>query len=153
MRAHRSRWREAIVGAAALAMIAAVGAVASYWTNRELPAVRLALADLNEIAAGDVLKLEPEDVLWVDARFEKDYEAGHLPRAVCFNEANWEAQTSALVFGWRPGKRVVVYGKDARATRRMASIIAVIIGLGDVVFCRGDWEELATAFGREGGER
>jgi len=153
MRADRSRCKEAIVGAAALAMIAAVGAVASFWTNRGLPAVRLALADLDEMATGDVLGLEPETVLWVDARFEKDYEAGHLPRAVCFNETNWEAQASALVFSWRPGKRVVVYGKDARATRRMASIIAVIIGLGDVVFYRGDWEGLASAFGREGGER
>lgn len=153
MRALRSRCKEAIVGAAALAMIAAAGAAASYWTNRGLPAVRLALAELNEIAAGDVLELEPENVLWVDARLEKDHEAGHLPRAVCFNEVNWEAQTSALVFGWRPGRRIVVYGKDTRATRRMASIITVIIGLGDLNFYRGDWEELATAVGREGGER
>lgn len=145
--------REGLIGAAVLVAIAALGALASFWMNRDLPPVRLAAAGVGTIAPAGLVRLDGGKVLWVDARWEKDYESGHLPGAVCFNEMNWEAQVSALVFGWRPGVRVVVYGAkdEIRSARRMAAIISAVIGLRDVSVFRGDWKALRVSFGSEKG--
>lgn len=147
--------RAALGGAIALAGVAAVCAAGSYWLHRGLPEVRLACADVRGIGEGDLMGMEPSAVLWVDARWEQAHEAGHLAGAVCLNEMNWEAQVSALVFSWRPGKSVVVYADpgDSRAARRVAALARVAIGFEDVAYFDGDWRDLRVGFGATEGAR
>ncbi len=153
---HRTRnlW-EGIAGAAALAGAAGICGLISFLMHRDLPAVRLACAAVRGVTIDDVLEPGAGDVLWVDARWEQAHEEGHLAGAVSFNEVNWEAQVSSLVFAWRPGTRVVVYAEagDTWAARRVAALATVAIGLTDVAFLRGDWREARSAFGSAGGVR
>ncbi|MCC6356100.1 MAG: hypothetical protein IT577_19605 [Verrucomicrobiae bacterium] len=146
--------RSAALGAFALAASAGLAGAGSFWWHREIPAVRLACADVRGLGVGEAGGLEPGRVLWVDARWEQAHEGGHLAGAVCFNEMNWEAQASSLVFAWRPGMAVVAYAEpgDGRSARRAAAIARVAIGLEDVRYLEGDWRQLRAAFGAAGGE-
>lgn len=150
----RSAW-VTLAGALALAGVAAVGATGSFWLHRDIPSVRLARAEVSRVGVGEAMRLEPGGVLWVDARWEQAYEAGHLAGAVCLNDMNWEAQVSALVFTWRPGMRVVVYAEpgDSWTARRVAALARVAIGLEDVGYLDGDWRDLRAGFGATEGAR
>lgn len=151
---HRSRsLGEAIAGAAALAGAAGICGLVSFLMHRDVPAVRLACAEVRGVTIDDMMDPGAGDVLWVDARWEQAHEEGHLAGAVSFNEVNWEAQVSSLVFAWRPGMRVVVYAEagEGRVARRVAALAHVAIGLPDVSYLDGDWREARWAFGSAGG--
>jgi hypothetical protein len=139
----------ALRGAALLGALALVPAAASWFVLREDPVIRLACARVPAIGAAEAAE---GPVLWVDARWERTFEAGHIAGAVCFNEVNWEAQVGTLAFSWRPGMRVVVYGEpgDAQAARRTAAIARECVGLPDVAVLRGDWRALGARLGTEG---
>ena len=49
------------------------------------------------------------DVLWVDARPDADYSAGHIPNDFSLNEDRWNELLPHMLERWVPGRKVVVY--------------------------------------------
>jgi len=80
-------------------------------------------------------------ILWIDARSEKEYQAGHIPEALWLNEANFEVGLDSLLDRWSPENVLIVYcGSKAcddsqhLATRLKAS------GFTNVYVLEGGWE-------------
>jgi rhodanese-related sulfurtransferase len=84
-----------------------------------------------------------DNVIWLDARPENEYEQGHIPKAILLNEDRWNELLPQFLGQWSPDKRVVVYcsarscnlaGDVARRLREEAQ-------LKDVYVLEGGWEE------------
>ena len=50
-----------------------------------------------------------EKVLWVDARPDDQFVAGHVPGAMQLNEDRWEELMHQVLGAWSPERKVVVY--------------------------------------------
>ena len=94
-----------------------------------------------EISLREALRLR-QQILWVDARSRREYDAEHIPGALLLNEPEWDALLLALLDRWRPGQRVVVYcGSGAcRASRAVAEQLKEF-NLGPVEVLQGGWEK------------
>jgi rhodanese-related sulfurtransferase len=57
----------------------------------------------------DEARKEPAPIVWIDARPEDAFQAGHIPGALDLNRDNWEATLPNLFELYRPGKVVIVY--------------------------------------------
>lgn len=81
-------------------------------------------------------------VLWVDARSDAEYKAGHIPRAIPVNEDDWDAGLGRLVMAWRPDAIVVVYCTSDRCDTadRVARQLRADLGTGDIRVLAGGWE-------------
>lgn len=70
------------------------------------------------------------DALWLDARGLDDYAAGHVPGALHFTEADWEAALPVLIERWQPDAPIIVYcdtaacGTAARVAARLRRELA-----------------------------
>jgi rhodanese-related sulfurtransferase len=81
------------------------------------------------------------DVLWVDARSEDDYEAGHVPGAISLNLENWDQLFPKFLDSWTRDKKVVVY--CSAATCELSREVAERLrknGLSSVYVLKGGWE-------------
>ncbi len=96
-----------------------------------------------EIRLADVLA-SGEDVLWLDARGNKDFLAGHIPGAMQLNEDNWdELFMEFLQSGrWTPGKRIVVYcgSSGCHASHSVAEKLRKNAGIPNVWVLKHGWE-------------
>ena len=54
-----------------------------------------------------------QNVLWIDARSAKDYEAEHVPGAILLNLEGWDKLFPQFLDQWDPEKKVVVYCSSA----------------------------------------
>jgi rhodanese-related sulfurtransferase len=51
-----------------------------------------------------------DNVLWVDARPNDEFDRDHVPGAISLNEDHWsEGLSQFLASQWSPGKKIVVY--------------------------------------------
>jgi rhodanese-related sulfurtransferase len=84
------------------------------------------------------------DVLWVDARSDKEYAREHFPNAISLNEDRFNEQLPAVLVAWSPGKRVVVYcsTQECGASRAIAQRLQREANLDDVFVLEGGWEML-----------
>jgi rhodanese-related sulfurtransferase len=82
--------------------------------------------------------------LWIDARPEDEFAREHLPNALPLNEDHWDAQLPAVLAGWSPEKRVVVYcgEKSCGASRAVAQRLRKEAQLKNVFVLEGGWEAL-----------
>lgn len=88
------------------------------------------------------------DVLWVDARKDSEFAAGHVPGAILLNEERW----GDLVFEHQDrlqsalGKPVVVYceGSGCERSSHIAARLRELIGLEPVHVLRGDWRQVSA---------
>ena len=51
----------------------------------------------------------PAPIVWIDARPQDAFEAGHIPGALDLNRDNWKAALPSLFELYSPGKVVIVY--------------------------------------------
>lgn len=49
------------------------------------------------------------NAIWVDARPDSEFAAGHVPGAIQLNEDRWNELLPGLLSAWTPDKKIVVY--------------------------------------------
>lgn len=83
-----------------------------------------------------------EQVLWIDARERKAYQAAHIPGAVLLNEDEWEDAIPAFLQAWDPNKTIIVYGENAKntASQAIAERLRSEVQLESVYVLKGGWE-------------
>lgn len=98
-----------------------------------------------EIELNEALDLE--NVLWVDARVDADFESGHLEGAVLVNEESWEAGFVGLLEVWSPDRTVVVYCSTQSCLRshHVAVRLREELGAQDIFSLKGGWEAIRAA--------
>ena len=81
-------------------------------------------------------------VLWVDARGERDYEDQHMPNAVLLNEDNWDRLLPPFLEQWQPETKVVVYcnSTGCQASSAVADRLRREVGLDSVYVLKDRWE-------------
>ena len=81
------------------------------------------------------------EVLWVDARSSKDYEAEHVPGAILLNLEDWEQLFPRFVDQWRPEQKVVVYCSSTACelSHEVAERLKAN-GISPVYVLKGGWE-------------
>lgn len=96
-----------------------------------------------------------EGAVWVDARADADFEAGHVPGALSLNEEDWEAGFPALLEVWAPGTPIVVYcsSESCMRSHHVAERLRLELGVEDAFSLRGGWEVLLEAGMVEGGAK
>ena len=81
------------------------------------------------------------DVLWIDARSLKEYEAEHVPGAILLNLEDWEQLFPRFVDQWRPEQKVVVYcsSTSCELSHEVAERLKTN-GISPVYVLKGGWE-------------
>jgi rhodanese-related sulfurtransferase len=82
-----------------------------------------------------------EKVLFVDARVQARYDAGHIPGALLLNEELWEDLFPKFADAWDPDKVVVVYcdGAACEASHRVAERLRQALGVETIFVLKGGW--------------
>ncbi len=88
------------------------------------------------------------NVLWVDARSRRAYEAEHIPEAILLNAAEWEDLASPFLDAWDPDVPIVVYcdSESCDASSRIAERLRKEMGIGSVFVLIGGWETWKKAY-------
>ena len=83
-----------------------------------------------------------ESVMWVDARPDAQFQAGHIPNAVQLNEDRWDELLPQLLGTWSPDRKVIVYcsSQSCAASHEVAKRLRENAGLKDVYVLKGGWE-------------
>ncbi|HSY53869.1 MAG TPA: rhodanese-like domain-containing protein [Opitutaceae bacterium] len=125
---------------ALLLVLALVPALVTAWLHPKRPALGWARPAVTELALADALGLAPP-VIWVDARPDDEYGAGHVPGAVSLNEDRWDALLPKFLEAWQPGMRVVVYCNSQRcdASREVAVRLRHELQIDNVFVLQGGW--------------
>ena len=80
-------------------------------------------------------------ILWVDARSEREFQAGHVPSAVLLNQEAWEELLPDFLALWQPGKMVVVYcdTEKCRASQEVAVRSRRELQIDDIFVLKNGW--------------
>lgn len=96
----------------------------------------------------DALSSESAPILWVDARRENEYAAGHVPGAILLNEDRWGdlVATHLDTLQAALSRPVVVYcdGSGCERSQHIAQRLRQTVGLDRVYVLRGDWRIVAA---------
>ncbi|MEM6884625.1 MAG: rhodanese-like domain-containing protein [Verrucomicrobiota bacterium] len=95
-----------------------------------------------EVTLEDVLKWE--NILWVDARSQTSFDAGHVSGAMRLTETEWEAGLPPLLDVWQPDQKIVVYcaSISCQSSHKVAKRIRNEVGLPEVYVLKRGWEVL-----------
>jgi rhodanese-related sulfurtransferase len=82
-------------------------------------------------------------VLWIDARAEDQFAAGHVPGAMRLNEDEWNALLPQVLAVWSPERKLVVYcsRQTCNLSHDVAERLRKEAGLKNVYVLLGGWEE------------
>ena len=123
----------------ALAIVPAIGE-AIYFRNKvswqsPVPA--------SELVTVDQARSWGDNVIWVDARPDNEFEGDHIPGAILLNEDRWTDLLPQLLGQWSPEKKVVVYcsAQSCNASREVAKRLRDEAQLRNVFVLDGGWEE------------
>ena len=88
-----------------------------------------------------------ETVMWVDARPDEQFNAGHIPNALLLNEDRWNELLPPLLATWSPDKRVIVYcsSQSCAASHAVARRLREEAGLKEVFVLHDGWEAWKAA--------
>lgn len=97
-----------------------------------------------ELAAGEIRVEDARvlDLVWIDARSEADYEAGHIPGAIRLNEDNWDAAIFGLMAEWLDNPRpIVVYceSESCGTSKRVAERLRADLADAEIYSLHGGW--------------
>jgi len=123
----------------ALAFAPAIGE-AIYFRNR--------VSWQSPIPASELVTVEQarswgDNVIWVDARPDNEFERDHIPGAVSLNEDRWNELLPQFLGQWSPEKKVIVYcsAQSCNASREVAKRLRDEAQLKNVFVLDGGWEE------------
>lgn len=128
-----------------IAVLALLGTVAIFLFHPRMPAwYEVRQVAENEITLQGVSQLEGK-VIWIDARSEKDFEAGHVEGALQLNQEAWAdlLWKHRDVIEGSQGTPVIVYcdGKRCKRSGEVAERLRTEMGLSPVYVLKGDWRE------------
>jgi len=96
-----------------------------------------------EVRLAEVLQ-SGEEILWIDARSESDYNKEHIPGAILLNEDRWDELFMQFMMSgrWRPGVKIVVYcgSSGCQASHAVAERLTKKSGIPNVWVLKGGWE-------------
>ena len=122
-----------------LALVPAIGE-AIYFRNK--------VSWQSPIPASELVTVEQarswgDNVIWVDARPDNEFERDHIPGAILLNEDSWNELLPQFLGQWSPEKRVVVYcsAQSCNASREVAKRLRDEAQLRNVFVLDGGWEE------------
>jgi rhodanese-related sulfurtransferase len=132
-------WKSAARQAATLLVIALIPSVGSAFYHIRVKS--WPVPSENSVPLSDVQHWGKQ-VLWVDARSETEYAAGHIPGAFLLNLDQWNQLLPSLLQVWEPDKIVVVYcsSLSCQASREVTEKLRDEVGLQSVFVLRGGWE-------------
>jgi rhodanese-related sulfurtransferase len=108
----------------------------------------------SEAAAPAPGRLELEQVraaypnaLWIDARSESDFSAGHVPEAVLLNEEDWDKGFANFIEKWDGERPLIVYcgGERCHASESVARRLRRELGFENVHVLHGGWSAWQAA--------
>lgn len=93
-----------------------------------------------------VLQLS-EPILWIDARSDDEFFAGHIPEAILVNEDDWEAGLVRLFAVWEPEQVLIVYcGAEAcMSSRVVMRRLREDLQQENIYYLEGGWSVWAAA--------
>jgi len=107
---------------------------ANVWQERPVDSGQVTLAQAE--AWGD-------NAVWLDARPDADFAAGHVPGALQLNEDRWDDLLPAMLTQWSPERKLVVYcsQQSCNASHEVAERLRKEDGPKEVYVLQGGWEE------------
>ncbi|MFV1994804.1 MAG: rhodanese-like domain-containing protein [Verrucomicrobiales bacterium] len=135
---------------AGILLFGVFGAVLTRAFHPRAPALYLAQEPLgdHQLRLGDIAERWSGDVLWIDARPEEDFLAGHHPGAISINETNWnDAVFEHVEVIQEAAKPFVVYCSShaCKASHKIAQRLRQNFPLAEVYVLRGGWPVLREA--------
>lgn len=133
-----------VKSAALLLLLSLLAGAATHLWHPAAPVWYLAQVEtgINEVNLADVTARWKSDVVWVDARTQERFDAGHIPGALLINEYNRdEAVFNHLDQLQANGKPVVVYcdSLKCKASHEMRDFLRENVGLPEVWVLTGGW--------------
>jgi len=125
-----------------LCLTALVPAVAAALFHPKCPSWNEDVPREGHVLLADALNLG-DQVLWLDARSQEEYEQGHIPDAMLLNEDDWDNLFFEVMAMWQPGRKLVVYcdSKVCQASEHVAERLAEESDVAvDVQVLHGGWE-------------
>jgi rhodanese-related sulfurtransferase len=123
----------------ALAIVPAIGE-AIYFRNKiswQSPILA------SELVTVDQARRWGDNLIWVDARPDNEFERDHIPGAILLNEDRWNELLPQFLGQWSPERQVVVYcsAQSCNASREVAKRLRDEAQLKNVFVLEGGWEE------------
>lgn len=97
-----------------------------------------------EMVDVDLARSWGESAIWIDARPDNEFEAGHIPGAVLLNEDRWNDLLPQFLAQWSAEKKIVVYCSAASCNlaedvaRRLRNELKLP---NDIRVLSGGWEK------------
>lgn len=129
----------------AITVLVLVAAVGTFLFHPKMPAwYEVSEPIENEITLSGVHKLG-DDIVWIDARTEKEFEKGHVEGALLLNQENWADllwKHRDVIEGLQETP-VIVYcdGKRCKRSSEVAERLRTEMGLSPVYVLKGGWRE------------
>jgi rhodanese-related sulfurtransferase len=84
-----------------------------------------------------------DNVIWVDARPDNEFERDHIPGAILLNEDRWNELLPQFLGQWSPERKIIVYcsAQSCNASREVAKRLRDEAQLKNVFVLDGGWEE------------
>jgi rhodanese-related sulfurtransferase len=116
--------KTALCQALLLILLASAAGAAAFWLHPGAPALYLTEEPLqpDEVTLQDISQRWKGDVIWLDARPEDQFDAGHIPGAKLLNEQSFDAQLlEVLDILQTTTKPIIIYcgGQKCEASRHV----------------------------------
>jgi len=97
----------------------------------------------SELVTVDQARSWGDNVIWVDARADNEFERDHIPGAILLNEDRWNELLPHFLGQWSPERKIVVYcsAQSCNASREVAKRLRDEAQLKNVFVLDGGWEE------------
>ena len=81
-------------------------------------------------------------VMWLDARPDEEFAAGHIPGAKLLNAEHWDSLLPGVLNAWTPGQKLIVYcsKQNCGASDEVARRLREEANLENVFVLEGGWE-------------
>ena len=81
-------------------------------------------------------------VMWLDARPDEEFAAGHIPGAKLLNAEHWDGLLPEVLNAWTPGQKLIVYcsRQNCDASHEVARRLREEANLKNVFVLEGGWE-------------
>jgi rhodanese-related sulfurtransferase len=124
--------KTALCQALLLILLASAAGAAVFWLHPGAPALYLIEEPLqpDEVTLKDISQRWKGDVIWLDARPEDQFAAGHIPGARLLNEQSFDEQLYAMLDLFQTNtKPIIIYcgGQKCEASRHVREKLLSVI--------------------------
>lgn len=142
--------RSAIRQASIIFLLGAVAAWATYAWHPRAPALFLVQEPLrhDEVSMQVIQERWQGDVLWIDARMQEQFDAGHIPGALLLNEQAFESQLFQYLDTLQTNTRpIILYCGAAKcdASRKILERLKQTLPVEDAFVLKGGWQAWQAA--------